>query len=243
MLLCPHPVVDLLASRVLARFQARLAFRRTLVALGVNDLAQLSKMGRSFGVISAYRGNFSKAENQKRHGQLVADLQKLGIRNFHNLKSGWKDDQTGVWHDEKSLFVPHIKFETLHKLGKKYDQDAVLFKDPSGTVGIYHKDGTAEMAYNPEGEPAITPSQKTKKNEPGTEYSRGRSMSFGLQIVPEKFTYSDKAITHDEVVKPVESMKKSEHQDEAETDKWWQAQSPEFKKKYLQEHPGSAFAP
>lgn len=229
-----------LARRVAAAFQVRVAFDKALVAFGVNDLDQLSKKGRSFGVISAYRSNLSKHENQQRHGQLIADLQKAGIRKVEALKSSWKDDATGVTHDEKSIFIPHISFELLHKLGKKYDQDAVLYKDPSGTVGIYHKDGTADMAYDPKGEAGIS-----KSVDPKSEYSRGRGMSFGLQLVPEKFHYSGGPIKRDVVEKKLAELEseKSEKKDEGGSSDWWSSQSPAAKKKYLEEHPDSGLSP
>jgi hypothetical protein len=236
--------VDHLARRVATRFQVRHAFGRALVSFGVRDLEQLSKKGRSFGVISAYRSNLSKAENQERHGQLIADLQKLGIRNVETLKSQWDDMETKVTHKEKSILIPHISFATLHKLGKKYEQDAVLYKDHSGSVGVYFKDGTATMAFNPKGEAAISQSEK-----PG-EYSKGRGLSFGLQLVEDrKFKYTDKPVTAEEIEadlkkNPPKSEAKEEKKDEpaGESD-WWKNQTPDFKKNYCDEHPGSSYCP
>lgn len=230
--------MDALALRVATRFTVRVAVARTLFAFGVKDLEQLSKMGRSFGVISAYRSNLSKAENQERHGQLVADLQKLGIRNVSALKSQWEDMDTKVTKHEKSLFIPHISFETLHKLGKKYDQDAVLYKDKSGSVGIYFKDGTATMAFDPEGDAALT---KTK--DPKGDYSRGRGLSFGLQLVDgKKFKYEGGPVTREDVVKELEKDKKPEAGGGGGgSSEWWKGQTPEFKKTYCEAHPGSGY--
>jgi len=182
--------------RVATRFHARQLVARVLYAFGVTDLEQLSKKGRSFGVISAYRSNLPKKENQKRHGELIADLQKLGIRDAAPLKSHWEDMDTKVVKHEKSLIIPNISFAKLTELGEKYEQDAVLFKDPTGTIGIYFKDGTATMAYDPKGEPAL--SKSVKKDE----YSKGRGLSFGLQLVEDKkFKWSGKPIKHDDIVK------------------------------------------
>lgn len=188
-----------LARRIATRFQVRLAFSGALVGFGVKDLEHLTKKGRSFGVVSAYRAGLSKAENQERHGQLIADLQKLGFRNVETLKSQWDDMATGVTHKEKSILIPNIAFEALHKLGKKYDQDAVLFKDPSGSVGIYFKDGTAMMAFDPKGEVALTKSDK-----PG-EYSKGRGMSFGLQLVEDRKFHFSGPVTRDDIIKDLEA--------------------------------------
>jgi hypothetical protein len=227
--------MDVLALRVATRFTARVAVARALFAFGVKDLEQLSKMGRSFGVISAYRSNLSKAENQERHGQLIADLQKLGIRNVHPMKSQWEDMDTKAVKHEKSIFIPHISFETLHKLGKKYDQDAVLYKDKSGSLGIYFKDGTATMAFDPQGDAALT-----KTTDPKGDYSRGRGLSFGLQLVEgKKFKYEGGPITRDDVVKELAKDKKPEAG--GGSSEWWDGMTPEAKKTYCEAHPGSDY--
>jgi hypothetical protein len=189
-----------IAFRVLDRFIAQRVARRIesatdREAFGVTDLEKLSKMGRSFGVISAYRSNLSKKKNQQRHGELMADLQKAGHRP-HAFKSQWEDMATGVTHKEKSLFVPGIDFRTLHELGQKYEQDAILFKDRSGSIGVYFKDNTAVMAFNDEGKMDVT-----KSTDPGKEYSRGRGVSFGLRLVEDKkFPFHGKPITQQDVV-------------------------------------------
>lgn len=232
--------MDRLAHRVVTRFQVRHAFSGALVSFGVKDLEHLSKKGRSFGVISAYRANLSKAQNQERHGQLIADLQKLGIRNVETLKSQWDDMATGVTHKEKSILIPNVSFEALHQLGKKYDQDAVLYKDQSGSVGVYFKDGTATMAFDPKGEAAISKSEK-----PG-EYSKGRGLSFGLQLVEDrKFNYADKPVTSQEIAKDLKEhpMKGAEPEKEEATgeSEWWKGQTPAFKKNYCEDHPQSSY--
>ena len=95
------------------------------------------------------------------------------------------DIATGVTHKEKSIFVPNIAFSVLIDLGKKYEQDSVLYKDPSGSVGIDFKNSTATMAFDPKGNQAILKSMGKD------EYSKGRSLSFGLQLVEDqKFQYS-----------------------------------------------------
>lgn len=229
-----------LAQRVATRFQIRVAFSGALVGFGVKDLDHLSQRGRSFGVLSAYRSNLSKAQNQERHGQLIADLQRLGIRKVESLKSQWEDMETKVTHKEKSILIPNISFSALHELGKKYDQDAVLFKDPSGSVGVYFKDGTATMAFDPKGEAAISKSEK-----PG-EYSKGRGLSFGLQLVDDrKFKYTDKPVTAEAIAvdlkkNPMKGAEESEKPAEGKSE-WWDGQTPAAKKDYCEQHPGSGY--
>lgn len=187
-----------LGSRVAQRFHNRQAYDRLIRAFGVNDLEQLMSKGREFGVISAYRSGMSKSENQKRHGELMADLQRMGYKGMQPLKSSWEDMATKVTHKEKSIIIPHISFDDLHELGKKYEQDAVLYKDKSGSVGVYFKDNTAVMAFdNTSKDQAIDKS--TDRNEG---YSKGRGLSFGLQLVEDKkFTYNGKPVTKEKIVK------------------------------------------
>jgi hypothetical protein len=224
----------LIAARVAARHLMRVAFGHALVAFGMKDLDQLSKMGRSFGVLSAYRSNLSKSENQKRHGELVADLQKLGFPHTTALKSQWEDMDSKVVKHEKSILVPNISFKALHELGKKYEQDAVLYKDPSGSVGIYFKDGTATMAFDPKGDASLS-----KSVDPKGDYSRGRGLSFGLKLVEDqKFHYDNGPITRDDVIKKLAPAEESKGGGESE---WWKGQSPEAKKRYCEDHPDSGY--
>lgn len=173
--------------RVANKFTRRTAFDRILTAFGITDLDKLSRKGRQFGVISAYRAGLSKSENQTRHGQLMADLQRAGYHQLHTFKSQWDDMDTKVTHKEKSIFVPKVKFSDLVNLGNKYEQDAVLFKDVSGTIGIYFKNHTAIMAFTPTGDMAVT-----KSVNPDEDYSRGRGLSFGLTLIEDRtFSWSN----------------------------------------------------
>lgn len=207
--------MNYLASKVATRFSIRQARERTLLAFGVTDLEKLSQKGRQFGVVSAYRSNLSKSENQKRHGQLMADLQKMGYKSVESMKSSWEDMDTKVTHKEKSIYVPHISFEDLHELGKKYEQDAVLYKDPSNTIGVYFKDNTAVMAFNNKGDQAVS-----KSTDRGEGYSKGRGLSFGLNLVDDKkFKYDGKPITDSKLKKELGIETKSEDSEEKSDDR------------------------
>jgi Protein of unknown function (DUF3293) len=190
---CSDAATKIAGQRVEDRLIAARVAHRWLVAFGVTDLDKLSRMGRSFGVISAYRSGLSKSENQVRHGDLMADLQKDGWRP-QPLKAKWEDMVTGVSKKEKSLLVPNIDFRRLQELGEQYEQDAVLFKDPSGSIGIYKNNNVANMAYDSQGEMAIT-----KSTDPFKEYSRGRGLSFGLDLVDRDFPYHGKPITRRDI--------------------------------------------
>lgn len=203
-----------IAAQVFHRFTLRQAAQRVFLAFGVTDLEKLSTKGRQFGVLSAYRSNLSKSENQKRHGELMRDLQKMGYKGVESLKSSWEDMDTKIVHKEKSIYVPHISFKDLHELGKKYEQDAVLYKDPSNSIGVYFKDNTAIMAFNDKGEQAVDKSQDRNEG-----YSKNRGLSFGLRLVDDKkFKYDGKPITSDKLKKELGVESKSEEsKDKRET--------------------------
>jgi Protein of unknown function (DUF3293) len=186
-----------ITARVVQRYHIRVAATRILKAFGVNDLSKLMSRGRQFGVVSAYRSGLSKSENQKRHGELMKDLQKMGYKGMEPLKSSWEDMSTKVTHKEKSIYVPHIKFEDLHELGKKYEQDAVLYKDPSDSIGVYFKDNSAIMAFDDKGDQSVDKSTDRSEG-----YSKGRGLSFGLRLVDDKkFQYDGKPITSQKLKK------------------------------------------
>ena len=105
----------------------KLAFKKT-------QLQALMGRGGVFGVMSAYATGFSKRENQTRHGELIRDLQILGLRVIP-LKGSWG----GV--TEKSVLIPNIRPEDLFDLGRKYFQDAVIYKSKDEVLGMYYTQG------------------------------------------------------------------------------------------------------
>lgn len=134
-------------------------------ALRVRQFQKLLSKGRQFGILSAY-GPGSKKQNQLRHGELFADLQRAGYRPVP-LKGSWE----GI--TEKSVLVPEMEFRDLVRLGKKYNQDAVIYKDPTGTIGMYYqKEGVAEVAVEPDGDLAAAIAADPSL------YSKARGISF-----------------------------------------------------------------
>lgn len=128
---------------------------------------KLMSFGGSFGVISAYT-RASKSANKIRHGELLADLQKAGYRKIVPLKGSWE----GV--TERSVLIPNIEPGLLFDLGRKYGQDAVVYKSRDGVVGLYYTKGAprAEVAVDPQGDPVFEVA-----NDQGL-YSKARGLSF-----------------------------------------------------------------
>lgn len=141
------------------------------VALRAQTIKKMMSFGGSFGVLSAY-GSASKSENKARHGELVADLQKLGYRNWTPLKGSWE----GV--TEKSVLVPWMQPGHLFALGRKYTQDAVIYKSKDGVLGMYYTKGSprAEVAVNPAGDPAFEMAADPSL------YSKARVLEGGVQF-------------------------------------------------------------
>lgn len=121
---------------------------RTILALKQKALLGLLGKGGTFGVLSGYRPG-SKHQNKLRHGELLADLQRLGYRQWNDIRSKWE----GV--PEKSLLVPGIQPKHLFDLMRKYNQDAVIYKSRDGVIGLYYQAGYAEVAVDPTGDPAF----------------------------------------------------------------------------------------
>jgi hypothetical protein len=94
---------------------------------------------KGFGIVSAFRGQYSNDENMKRHADLKKTVRGMGL-GFVEMKGGYKEE--GGYVEELSLFVPKATRDQIITLGKKYDQHSVMFKDDKEFVYI----GTNESA-------------------------------------------------------------------------------------------------
>lgn len=99
---------------------------------------------KNFAVISAFHLYSPLEENLAAHQQLKNDVRSLGL-GFIDQGSGYtyKHKHTGTESlaEERSLFIPNIKKEDALKLGKKYQQESILFKDESEFVIWYIETG------------------------------------------------------------------------------------------------------
>jgi len=145
-------------------------------------------------VISGSRADKSPAENKARAKQLDRDIKGAGLPGATKVKGRWdeKDDKTGKTTKvkERSHVVTSGKKgkrafnDTMKKLSKKYNQDAVLIqKKKTGTLTATSKGGLGKK-------------QKTKTKEVNVKRASvgtmkpGRSSSEGdTQIKKKTFTY------------------------------------------------------
>lgn len=90
----------------------------------------------AFGVISAERQDLSDNENKKRTKDLEKRIRGAGF-GFIKLKGAFREEQTGELREEISFFIPVQADEkedlrkSLIKWGRRYDQDAIIYKDDS----------------------------------------------------------------------------------------------------------------
>ena len=118
---------------------------------------QGKKNVKNWGMLTAYRYVNTPNQNKKLNRHLEADLRALG-HGFFKVEGHWVECQDGnlSYNDcppnllkdaiEESLFVPNITAKEIHKLGKKYGQDAVIFggEQTKGNATLIFKDGKVE---------------------------------------------------------------------------------------------------
>ena len=94
----------------------------------ISRIWQHIKSDRSFGVISAYVIGLGEKDNQERHNNLKQDVKSLKLGYVEQI-SGYSYEGEDEQVKEKSLFIPNISLDQLLKLGKKYEQESVVYKD------------------------------------------------------------------------------------------------------------------
>jgi hypothetical protein len=110
------------------------------------------KKATSWGMLTAYRWSNTKKENEEANKRLEADLRKMGY-GFFKLEGQWQEcqDKNVSYEDcpkdqlqnstEESLFIPNIKSEEIAELGKKYEQDGVVYGDKDNDAHLIYKNG------------------------------------------------------------------------------------------------------
>jgi hypothetical protein len=119
------------------------------------------KAVKNWGMLTAYRYVNTPNQNKKLNKQLEGELRKMG-HGFFKVEGHWVECQDGnlSYEDcpknllkdaiEESLFIPNISAKEIHKLGKKYGQDAVIFggEQTKGNATLIFKDGKVENIGN-----------------------------------------------------------------------------------------------
>lgn len=70
-----------------------------------------------------YSQSLSDDENDRRHGQLLAMLNTLGV----NCLEGWGRDVDGIWPPERSALILGLSREQACAVGQQFQQNAIVF--------------------------------------------------------------------------------------------------------------------
>ncbi len=108
--------------------------------------------GRAVGMISASRGNLSPESNAARNHELRGSLLKLGYNVFpakgHYTEEGPPPRPV---HEESHIVTRRnlgpdegALHTTLMQMGKKYDQDTILYKPHDSDVASLHEPATGK---------------------------------------------------------------------------------------------------
>lgn len=135
------------------------------------EFSKLLSYGPKFGVLSARQGDNEK-ENKVRRANLVADLKRLGYRKVSPLRGEWSLLPKGAY------LIQNIRPEDLFELGRKYEQEFVVFTNEPGLIGFYYTTGEpqARIIVDPKGDTTF------RSLTDMTPYSRARGLDvdFGL---------------------------------------------------------------
>jgi hypothetical protein len=113
--------------------------QQNLQESSISRIFQHIENDKSFGVVSAFRGDYSTKENMERHGELK-EIVRDGGYGFIEMRGGYNGDEGFV--QELSLFVPQVSRKDIIKMGQEFDQHSVIYKD-SGEFSLI---GTNEAA-------------------------------------------------------------------------------------------------
>jgi hypothetical protein len=100
-----------------------------------------------FAVISAFKAELTEEENMERHDRLRSDIRRLGLgyveqKSVYSYSAGSKQTV-----EEKSFFIPKINLEQALGLGKKYEQETIIYKDDKFFVLIRPNDRKVTMTF------------------------------------------------------------------------------------------------
>lgn len=197
--------------------------------IGMREMERWNASDRPYALLSAVQGG-SLSERKERHAQLLQELQRLGLKH-EDARGQWEEASSGKMRAEPSLWIKDIDLETALALGRKFDQDAVIWKSPEGVVGMYDLRNNTVRVPSKDGAPAfgaesVSVGPKGPKVDglpnPSDQFARGKSMSFGVN-----YDFGDeKSVLPWDGKSPVSRGQVEQHYGPASTEKAAQAKSP-----------------
>ena len=101
-----------------------------------------------YAVFSAEKRYWPKKENWRRTKKLVKELRRIGF-GFKRVVGRGQEDEGGkkVVNLERSVFVPHMRRTTAHKLAKHYRQDYMVHGNKGVAHLIHVPSGRTELTW------------------------------------------------------------------------------------------------
>ena len=96
-----------------------------------------------FAVVSAERGNLSRAENHTRTQRLYARIKELGYPRAHSTNGSWIEDRDGKPRRvmERSFIVPAMSRDHVHRLASEFSQEAYIHSGGDLSRTVLHDKG------------------------------------------------------------------------------------------------------
>jgi len=113
----------------------------------ISRIFQHIESDNSFGVVSAFRGDYSTKENMERHAKLKEMVRDSGY-GFIEMRGGYNGDEGFV--QELSLFIPQVTRKDIIKMGQGFDQHSVIYKDSTefSLIGTNEAAGVGKVLTN-----------------------------------------------------------------------------------------------
>lgn len=140
--------------------------------LATRELLRLAGDASTFAVFSAGKhGDRPKTDMDRvrmsdadRHSEMLRELRARGYAEaqVHSVRGKWWD-AFGVERPERAILVEDMTFADARRLADAWEQDAFIFKDPSGVIGMYNlgqKVGAGDGQWDPTKTSVRVPSQE-----------------------------------------------------------------------------------
>jgi len=95
-----------------------------------------------WAILTSWRDELTPEQNKSNFIEFKQAIRSLNL-GFIPLRGKWRDEATGEIVSEPSVFVIGMKPQDAHRIGNKYNQDAVLVGSP-GEVQLIFKSGGKE---------------------------------------------------------------------------------------------------
>lgn len=144
---------------------------------------------KTFAAISAYADGMSERTNKERHENLRRDIRAMGY-GYIEMDAGYTYSKPGPYRgltiEEESFFIPEITREEALELGRKYDQESIIFKDKNQFAVLLSDSGAVDLEFDRsrgpnaqfEFDPEVIKIAFSALKKGGSQYTRGKHFAF-----------------------------------------------------------------